>query len=147
MDLNLNHSGDILEDLLGNNKEYTIALRDGFKNDSKARFRMTMIIAGLIGLIGFVFLFIPFIPGIITLWILGMTVGIFVAGLFGMLFAMPVIDSVSVHLKVIDYVDTVIRNTNWSPNNLMDGSVTADELIEDDEESEEEDDEDEQEDL
>lgn len=130
-DWELNHSGDILEDLLGNNKELTLELRDAFSKDSKARFKFTVIIALLFGVLGISFLFVGFIPGIISLWLFGMTFGMFIAGLFGMLFAMPVTDSVSVHLKVIDYVDTVIRNTGWTPNNLMDGSVTGDQLLDD----------------
>lgn len=144
-DWELNHSGDILEDMLGNNREMTLALRDSMKKDTKARFKYTMILALLIGIIGISFLFVTFIPGIISLWMLGMTVGMFLAGLFGMLFSMPVTDSVSVHLKVINYVDNVIRNTEWKPNNLMDGSITGDELIQRESEESEEDEDDEEE--
>ena len=144
-DWNLNHSGDIMEDMLGNNREMTMALRDALANDSKSRFKYLMLIAFLIGIVGISFLFVGFVPTIISLWLLGMVVGMFIAGLFGMLFSMPVTDSVSVHLRVINYVDNVIRNTGWTPNNLMDGSITAQELI--DRESEDsEDDNDEEED-
>ena len=128
-DWELNHSGEILEDVLGNNKELTRELRRAMSWDTKARFKYTMIIAFLFAVIGISFLFVSFIPNIISLWLFGMTTGMFVAGLFGMLFSMPVTDSVGVHLKVIDYVDNVIRNTGWRPNNLMDGSITGDELI------------------
>lgn len=143
-DWELNHSGDILEDLLGNNRELTLALRDAFSKDSKARFKYTMIIALLFGVLGISFLFVRFIPMVITIWLLGMTVGMFVAGLFGMLFSMPVTDSVSVHLKVINYVDNVIRNTGWTPNNLMDGSEQEEITVpvtEKEEETEDDDDE------
>lgn len=129
-DWSLDHSGEILEDLLGNNRELTKELRKAMTWDNKARFKFTMLIAFLFSVMGISFLFVPFIPGIITLWLFGMAVGMFVAGLFGLLFGLPVIDSVSVHMKVIDYVDNVIRNTEWTPNNLMDGSMTAAELIE-----------------
>lgn len=143
-DWNLNHSGEILEDLLGNNRELTKELRKSMSWDNKARFKFTMLIAFMFSVIGISFMFVSFIPGIITLWIFGMVIGMFVAGLFGLLFGLPVIDSVSVHMKVIDYVDNVIRNTDWTPNNLMDGSVTAAEIIEDEsdevDESEEDDD-------
>ena len=98
--------------------------------DNKVRFKFTMLITFMFSVIGISFLFVPFIPGIISLWLFGMAVGMFVAGLFGLLFGLPVIDSVSVHMKVIDYVDNVIRNTEWRPNNLMEGSMTAAELIE-----------------
>lgn len=145
-DWELNHSGDILEDMLGNNREMTLALRDSMKKDAKARFKYTMILALLIGIFAISFMFIRFIPIIISLWMLGMTVGMFLAGLFGMLFSMPVTDSVSVHLKVINYVDNVIRNTDWKPNNLMEGSITGDELIQrESEESEDDDDEEDEE--
>lgn len=130
-DWNLNHSGEILEDLLGNNRELTKELRKSMSWDNKARFKFTMLIAFMFSVIGISFMFVPFIPGIITLWLFGMVIGMFVAGLFGLLFGLPVIDSVSVHMKVIDYVDNVIRNTDWTPNNLMDGSMTAAEIIED----------------
>ena len=133
-DWELNHSGDILEDMLGNNKEATRELKKAMQFDNKARFKFTMIVAFLLGIIAISFLFVRFIPNIISLWMFGMVAGMFLAGIFGMLFSMPVIDSVSVHLKVIDYVDNVIRNTDWSPNNLMDGSITAAELIERDNE-------------
>ena len=139
-DWELNHSGDILEDMLGNNKEMTLALRESMKKDAKSRFKYTMIIGVLLGIIGISFLFVRFIPTIISLWMFGMTVGMFLAGLFGMLFSMPVTDSVSVHLKVINYVDNVIRNQDWKPNNLMDGSITAEELIERESEKEPEED-------
>lgn len=129
-DWNLNHSGEILEDLLGNNRELTKELRKAMTWDNKARFKFTMLIAFMFSVIGISFLFVSFIPGIISLWLFGMAVGIFVAGLFGLLFGLPVIDSVSVHMKVIDYVDNVIRNTEWKPNNLMEGSMTAAELVE-----------------
>lgn len=128
-DWELNHSGEILEDLLGNNKELTKELKDAFSRDNKTRFKFTILIGLLLGVLGISFLFVGFIPNIISLWLLGMTFGMIVAGLFGMLFALPVIDSVSVHMKVIDYVDNVIRNTGWTPNNLMDGSVTGEEYI------------------
>ena len=105
-------------------------LRKAMTWDNKARFKFTMLIAFMFSVIGISFLFVSFIPGIISLWLFGMAVGMFVAGLFGLLFGLPVIDSVSVHMKVIDYVDNVIRNTEWTPNNLMDGSMTAAELVE-----------------
>lgn len=145
-DWELNHSGMILEDMLGNNKEMTRELRDAFRKDSKARFKFTMLIALMFGIIGVSFLFVRFIPNIISLWLFGMTFGMFIAGLFGMLFSMPVTDSVSVHLKVIDYVDNVIRNTGWTPNNLMDGSITGDQLVANDEEDDEDDEGDEEDD-
>lgn len=120
MDLNLNHSGDILEDLLGNDRETTIALRDAFKNDSKARFRLTAIIGGLLGGLGIMFtVLLPFIPIVVDLWLMGMAVGMFLAGLFGMLFSMPVTDSVAVHLKVINYVDNVIKNSEYKRPDLL----------------------------
>ena len=142
-DWQLNHSGPIMEDLLGNNKEMTIALRNALKDDSKSRFRYTVVVAAMLGMVGLTFIFVPFIPKIVVLWFVAMMIGMVVAGLFGKLFSMPVTDSVSVHLKVIDYVDNVIL-TARRPNNLMDGSMTADELIE--EESDKEDDDDECED-
>ena len=147
MDLNLNHSGDMLEDLLGNDKEITLHLRDAMKQDSRARFRVTAILGGLIGAIGIILLFFPFIPGLITLWLMGMAVGMFLAGLFGMLLSMPVIDSVGVHLKVIDYVDNVIKNVGYRARNLMDETEDEEDSEEapEDEEEEEEDDEDEEE--
>ena len=129
-DWNLNHSGEILEDLLGNNRELTKELRKSMTWDNKTRFKFTMLIAFMFSVMGISFLFVSFIPGIITLWLFGMAIGMFVAGLFGLLFGLPVIDSVAVHMKVIDYVDNVIRNTEWTPNNLMDGSMTAAELVE-----------------
>ena len=147
MDLNLNHSGDMLEDLLGNDKEITLHLRDAMKQDSRARFRVTAILGGLIGAIGIILLFFPFIPGLITLWLMGMAVGMFLAGLFGMLLSMPVIDSVGVHLKVIDYVDNVIKNVGYRARNLMDETEDEEDSEEapEEEEEEEEDDEDEEE--
>ena len=141
-DWELNHSGMILEDLLGNNMEMTRELRDAMSKDSKARFKYTVLIGLVFGVLGISFLFVPFIPGIITLWMFGMTFGMVIAGLFGMLFSMPVTDSVSVHMKVIDYVDNVIRNTGWTPNNLMDGSITGDQLVANDEEDDDEDEDD-----
>jgi len=120
MDLNLNHGEELIEDLLGNNREYTLALRDAFRDDSRARFRLTAIMGGLMGAIGIIFLLIPFIPGIITLWLMGMAVGMFLAGVFGLIFSRPLADGVSVHLKVIDYVDNVIKNTDYRRPNLMD---------------------------
>ena len=141
-DWELNHSGVILEDLLGNNKEMTRELRDAFRKDSKTRFKFTMLIALMFGVLGISFLFVSFIPNVISLWMFGMTFGMFIAGLFGMLFSMPVADSVALHMKVIDYVDNVIRNTGWTPNNLMDGSVTGDEFIKDDDEDDEDDEDD-----
>ncbi len=142
-DWNLNHSGDILEDMLGNNREMTLALRDSMKKDSKTRSKFIMVIGLMFGIIGISFLFVKFIPGIISLWLLGMCVGMIVASLFGRLFSMPVIDSVSVHLKVINYVDNVIRNTDWKPNNLMEGSITGEELVMNESEEAEEDEDDE----
>ena len=144
-DWELNHSGDIMEDMLGNNRDMTLALRDSLRADSKSRFKYTMIVAMLLGILGVSFLFVSFIPKIIALWLLGMVAGMFIAGLFGMLFSMPVTDSVSVHLRVINYVDNVIRNTGWTPNNLMDGSITAQELIERESEDKEDDDDEEDE--
>lgn len=138
MDLNLNHGGEIMEDMLGNNREYTIALRDAFRNDSKARFRLTAIIGGLLGFVGIMFMLIPFIPGIITLWMMGMAVGMFLAGVLGLLFSMPVTDGVAIHLKVIDYVDTVIKNADYRrPNLLDDDKSDHEEIKEDDEDGEE----------
>lgn len=119
MDFNLNHGEEIIEDMLGNNREYTLALREAFKMDSKTRFRITAIIAGLFGFIGLMFLLMPFIPSFIGLWMMGMSVGMFLAGIFGLLFSMPLADGVSVHLKVIDYVDSVIKNTDYRRPNLM----------------------------
>ena len=138
-DWELNHSGEILEDMLGNNKEATRELRKAMSWDNKARFKFTMLIAFLLVIVAISFLFVRFIPGIVSLWIFGMVAGMFIAGLFGMLFSMPVIDSVGVHLRVIDYVDNVIRNTQWTPNNLMDGSVRAAELVERDRDDSEDD--------
>lgn len=120
MDLNLNHGEELIEDLLGNNREYTLALRDAFRDDSRARFRLTAIMGGLMGAIGIIFLVIPFIPGIITLWLMGMAVGMFLAGVLGLIFSRPLTDGVSVHLKVIDYVDNVIKNSDYRRPNLMD---------------------------
>lgn len=120
MDLNLNHSGEMIEDLLGNNREMTINLRDALKNDSTVKFRLTAILGIIFGFLGMTFLLMPFIPKIIPIWIMAMAVGMIIAGLFGKLFAMPLIDSVSVHLKVIDYVDNVIKNTDYRRPNLMD---------------------------
>ena len=136
-----------MEDLLGNDKEITLHLRDAMKQDSRARFRVTAILGGLIGVIGIIFLFFPFIPGLITLWLMGMAVGMFLAGIFGMLLSMPVIDSVGVHLKVIDYVDNVIKNVGYRARNLMDGTEEEEDSEEapEEEEEEEEDDEDEDE--
>lgn len=119
MDLNLNHGEEIIEDMLGNNREYTLALRDAFKNDSRARFRLTAIVGGIIGFAGLMFLLMPFIPGIISLWMMGMAVGMILAGVLGLLFSMPLADGVSIHLKVIDYVDNVIKNSDYQRPNLM----------------------------
>lgn len=152
MDLNLNHSGEMIEDLLGNDREMTLHLREAMKQDSKARFRLTAIIGGLLGFIGITFLFVPFIPGIITLWLMGMAVGMFLAAVFGLLFSMPVADSVGVHLKVIDYVDNVIKANEKKDRNLMsdrkdddDIGITSDPVDGDTDEEEDEDDEEEDE--
>lgn len=140
MDFNLNHSGEMLEDLLGNNKEMTINLREALKEDSTVKFRLTAILGVIFGFLGITFLLMPFIPKIIPLWIMAMAVGMIIAGLFGKLFAMPMIDSVSVHLKVIDYVDNVIKNSDYRRPNLMDDPVkdSEEEEFEDDSEEEQE---------
>lgn len=142
-DWNLNHSGELIEDLLGNNREYTKELRDGLRKDSRVRFKYTAIVGALIGFIGLCFCFVPFIPIMVSLWLIAMMIGMILGGVFGMLFSMPLTDSVSVHMKVIDYVDNVIRNTDWKPNNLMEGSVTGDEYVKQHEEVQEEEDDDE----
>lgn len=150
MDFNLNHSGEMIEDLLGNDREMTLHLKEAMKQDAKARFRLTALIGGLLGVIGISFLFVAFIPGIITLWLMGMAVGCFVAAVLGILFSMPVTDSVSVHLKVIDYVDNVIKSNEKKDRNLM-SDREEDDMIElssdpvPEEEDEEEDDDDEEE--
>ena len=150
MDLNLNHSGEMIEDLLGNDREMTLHLRDAMKKDSKARFLLTAIIGGLLGMIGISFMFVAFIPGIVSLWMMGMAVGMFLGGVFGMLFSMPVTDSVGVHLRVIDYVDNVIKNTGYKNRNLMEDK-REDDFIElssdpiDDEENEDDEDEEDEE--
>lgn len=146
MDLNLNHSGDMIEDLLGNDREMTIQLKEALKKDAKSRFRLTAIIGGLLGGIGLIFLFFPFIPRIIDLWLMGMAVGMFLAGVFGLLFSMPMTDSVGVHLKVIDYVDNVIRNPEYKNRNLMDEPKEEDMIELSSGPVDEEDDEDEEED-
>lgn len=148
MDLNLNHSGEMIEDLLGNDRDMTLHLREAMKQDSKARFRMTSLIAGMFGVIGISFLFVGFIPGIVSLWLMGMAVGTIIAAVFGLLFSMPVIDSVGVHLRVIDYVDNVIKANDKKDRNLMSdreediptvqSSIPVDVPTEEEEEDEEE---------
>lgn len=147
MDFNLNHSGDMLEDLLGNDREMTIALRDAFRSDSRTRFRITAILGGLFGFLGLFFMLImPFIPIIVDLWFMGMAVGMFLAGALGLLLSMPMTDSVSVHLKVINYVDNVIKNTEYRRPNLMDDPKDDEEPEEEVDEETEEDAADEEED-
>lgn len=119
-DWSLNHSGDMIEDLLGNSKEMTLNLADAMRQDSYVRFKLTLIVALVLSILSTVCML--FLPLAIAFWMYGAVLGMFVAGLLGILFSMPPIDSVAVHMKVIDYVDNVIKNEDYKRPGLLDDS-------------------------